>query len=1503
MKTVQRMAALWVTLSILFSMCSASIMPVAGTTGDFIVTNLTTEGEIYPVTDATPHFSWNMSSNAAGKRQTAYQVIVRNGSETIWDSGKSEGDASVAIPYGGPALSPSTVYSWTVTVWDEDGNLAVSEPAGFETGLSDSASAWDGSDWIAENPSGATAVSDHVHYTVEADVAVNNTTAVGVVFNATYANNKSFLMWQINVDSQTKGAVVLRPHRYNGSWATLANINLSELVEGLTVDSLKTTPLHLKIEVTNTFISTYVNGVCVEEARAFPSAGALEPCLGAIGAHSGTNEGGTIDNLRLTDLTASSEGRIVYDYNFDNGENPLSYNPLNANEVASVENGALRMFGSGVAVPPLANNLHYAVEADIMVEKSAVGILFNYQDNRNMFMWQINTATAGEVRLRPHQRINGVWNAPSPNPVVLNLPGVTNSSLKQTPIHLKINVTSSTITTYVNNTVVDTRATSSMGLQPMLGAIGAHSGGGESGYIDNLKLTDYTEDSENGSVLYNYNFDDGTNPLSYDPQSNLEPPSIVDGRLYQSGNRWSLPATSRKSPFPSFRKTVKIDGEVEWARLYTTALGAFDMYIDGSRVGVKNGDNILYDELKPGYTDQAKTVHYYTYDVTDALQENATHLLSAQLAKGWYGGLSGAVSSTLALRAKLLVKYAGQSDPVVIGTDGSWKTAYPSGFIFAAIYDGETFDGNMDNRWQSDPNYDDSAWGQATVLNGWNGKIKPVSGSRVQLRDDLTRDAYAVTVYDGTTGADNDQYGVINVVGRYTQDDTFTLRAGETAVIDFGQNFAGWPEITASGAKETVITMRTGEMLNDANGLISRGNDGPEGSVHHANYRTAASTGRYIMNGNGEETYHSTYTFYGFRYIDITATADITIQKMRGLVLTSMLEDTGFVETSDPDVNQLISNIKWGGYSNILSIPTDCPQRNERSGWTADTQVFSTTGMYCADLQNFYRKWMDDMRDAARASDGAFRTIAPTNPTEGYEAGWSDAGVIVPYNVYKMTGDIRILEENWDAMQKFMDVYMASTNKEGGGIRYGDWVSLENNDEAVKRLCAIAYYAGDALMMAEMAEALGKEEDAARYREVYTIEKAYFQEKYVNADGSLKRTEQTCCLMALGYDLLPNTASREKVKNALLENLASHGNKLQTGFLGTAMIMQTLTKIGAADMAYNLLLQHEFPSWLYCVDLGATTTWERWNSYTLEDGFSYKRLEGVYDPANMNSFNHYAYGAVGEWIYSYMAGIMYDVNQPGFKHTILQPTLDLSGRITSANAVYRSPYGEISSSWSLDSDLRISYEAAVPANTTATLRLPLKNAEDQILLNGAPFVSDGTAKLTGYADGCAVIELGSGSYRFRVLDKNAALPVEDISGLPEMILAGREVTLSGIVLPAEAGKTEISWTIADAGTTGAKLSENRLTAAAPGVLELTASVADGLSPGEAFTKTFRITVLLPGDLNRDGQVTVSDVVALRQLIVRGDADAAEQLTGNLDDSDDSLTVADVVALRKRIVAG
>lgn len=985
---------------------------------------------------------------------------------------------------------------------------------------------------------------------------------------------------------------------------------------------------------------------------------------------------------------------------------------------------------AGANLQKQPENLHYTVEGEFTVENHATGLVFNYIDDDHFLMWQINSdfdsdeggGEADKVFIRPH-RCNGGYRSYDDNHKVdiTDLVGGV-EELKETPMHLKVDVTETEIKTYVNDNLVDTMLFSEIDApSAVMGKIGVRSNGDEVGTVRNLKLIDYSE-NEAGIVVYSYNFA-AENPFGQG--------SVVDGAFVISGVGVCI-AGNLETDTPIFRKSFSAAENIESARLYVTGQGVFDVWINGQRVGERQEDgSVVYDELKPGFTHTGTRVNSFAYDVTDMI-ESGDNAVSALVTPGWWSGDVVGRVRELAFRAKLLIVYEN-GETELIGTDSTWKYSYDSPVKLADIFAGETVDGNVETPWK-ESGYDDSGWIGVEVDDSEPLEITALTGPRVRAREDLEREPQSITVYDGATGAASDRYGEINVTGTYNAGDSFTIKPGEKAVVDFGQNFAGWPEIQVEGAKDTVVTIRHGEMVNDNDGLMDRGNDGPEGSIYTANLRTARAIGQYIMNGEGIETYHSSYTFYGFRYAEISATTEITVHNVRGIVLTSVETDTGSLTTSDDDVNQLISNIRWGMYSNYLSIPTDCPQRDERQGWTADTQVFAVTGAYNADVKGFFTKWMQDVRDSQNAKDGVFTDTAPIATSTRYgNVGWADAGIIVPYNMYKMYGDKSFILDNWQAMTTYMD-FLETNN--GPNAHWGDWLAPEGNDDELRSLLIIAYYAWDAQMMADMAEVIGYTDEAEKYRGIYESQKQRFIDAFVNDDGSLNCTKQTACIMALKMDLLPDDNSRETVKQQLIQNISNKGDRLQTGFLGTSVIMQTLSDVGASDTAYKLLLQHDNPSWLYTVDQGATTCWERWDSYTKDKGFG---------SVNMNSFNHYAYGAVGEWLYSYMAGIMYDFDAPGFKHIILKPTFGEG--IDSVESSYDSEYGKIVSNWDYKNGNYV-YDAQIPANITATVYLP---TSDELIITvdgkraeNLSLETDGV-EFAGEEDGYAVFNMAANS--------------------------------------------------------------------------------------------------------------------------------------------------------------
>lgn len=805
--------------------------------------------------------------------------------------------------------------------------------------------------------------------------------------------------------------------------------------------------------------------------------------------------------------------------------------------------------------------------------------------------------------------------------------------------------------------------------------------------------------------------------------------------------QWISCDAAAHNQLPAFRKAFNPKNELVSAKLYTSGLGVYESYINGQRVGRKLPDGtVKYDELKPGFTEMEDRKFYNTYDVTWILNQGEENVLSAVVSGSWWSDQCAAkYGKNDAYLAKLILTYADGTREVIV-TDTTWKSAKAAAVLAADIYSGESYDARVDLSWMQ-PGYDDSGWSNAKQNTEFQGTICAWSGSPITVREDLQRDVQSVTVYKGAIGATASQYGTINVVATYG-DEAFVLNPGETALIDFGQNFAGWEAFQVEGPAGTTLTIEHGEILNDGNGDKSRGNDGPEGSIYNANYRAAAATTKYILNGQGVESYHPSFSFYGFRYIEIVTDQTVTIHSVDGQVVTSVEKDTGFIETSDADVNQLISNIRWGQYSNYLSVPTDCPQRDERQGWTADTQVFSEAGCYLAFSKSFLEKFMMDMRDSQR-SDGAYPGTAPTGCYHGGDwggTGWADAGIIVPYNLYLLYGDTIVIEENWESMQLYVDGFLAGTNQYGPRAVWGDWLAYESNDATIQQMLGIAFYAWDGLMMAEMAEAIGKPDDAKRYRALYEAEKIFFQSEYVKEDGTLKRGEQSVCLYALYLDLLPDANSVDAVINQLVSNIERNGNKLQTGFLGTAILLPTLTKIGRSDLAYTLLLQHENPSWLYSVDQGATTIWERWNSYTIQDGFN---------DVGMNSFNHYAYGAVAAWMFDAMAGINYDTENPGFKRIILAPQPDAR---LAVNCSYDSAYGTITTQSGFEGDVW-TYDCSLPANTTGEIRIPVGDTE-LCTVNGKTaydlFLETDGVKFVKTEGGVAVFEVVCGKFTFRV---------------------------------------------------------------------------------------------------------------------------------------------------------
>lgn len=822
---------------------------------------------------------------------------------------------------------------------------------------------------------------------------------------------------------------------------------------------------------------------------------------------------------------------------------------------------------------------------------------------------------------------------------------------------------------------------------------------------------------------------------------------------------------------PAYRKAfiTKEDTTIVRARLYSAALGVYENYINGQRVGrLQEDGRMVYEELKPGYTQMEDRKFYSTYDVTNLLENGKENVLAAVVTTGWWNGPvvqymmpKEKIYNESAYMAKLVITYSDGSVSV-LDTDRSWKASRACAVQEGTgIWEGEVYDAGVDQGWMN-PGYCDCLWNGVKINREFNGVLCAWDGCPVMVREDLEHSPKKITLYQGATGAEEGFHGKINVLKTCETIDPegITLQPGQVLLVDFGQNFAGWEYLELKTEAGTRIDIRHGEILNDRDGQMSRGNVGPEGSLYNANYTKNTDTvGRtiYYARGGEKESYHPTFTFYGFRYMEILVQRETVIYKVAGQVVTSALEDTGVLVTADEAVNRLIANARWGMYSNYLSVPTDCPQRDERQAWTADTQNFAEAGCYLNRSKSFLEKYMVDIRDAQDEVTGSVPGVAPTGYKYGARwgtVGWADAVVLIPWFLYQMYGDDTVIRENWDSMAFFMDTYMANTNGMGGNYgtlnspagekigAYGDWLSLENDGQDVSDRLGVAYYAWDAMLMIKMAKIIGKDAEAEKYEKVYQAEKELFQRNYVKEDGTLDMNVQSVCLHALYLDLLPNEKSVAAVTKQLIDNIESKGNKLGTGFLGTEIIMHTLTKLGRNDVAYKLLLQHGYPSWLYSVDQGATTIWERWNAYTVENGLFGK------DPKN-NSFNHYSYGSVVAWMFRGMAGISYDEQNPGFKHILLMPQPDRS--LPSVEATYDSIYGRIVSNMRYEGDAWL-YDAVIPANTTATILLPVEDIAG-LQINGAvDYASVEGLSFAGYDEEgkIATFKAVAGAYSFCV---------------------------------------------------------------------------------------------------------------------------------------------------------
>jgi alpha-L-rhamnosidase len=769
-------------------------------------------------------------------------------------------------------------------------------------------------------------------------------------------------------------------------------------------------------------------------------------------------------------------------------------------------------------------------------------------------------------------------------------------------------------------------------------------------------------------------------------------------KVAQPETRFSPVETPARAPLvlppPSYLRAHfrhEKSAQVRRAMLYATSLGIFDLKLNGQRVA---------DEyFNPGWTDYTKRVYYRAYDVT-GLVRSGDNVLAAILADGWYSGYIGYLKKRdhygkkPRFRALLHLELTdGSTTDVVSGPQ--WRAATgpinEADFLMGETYDAQEAQSRGFAGWE-EPGFDDRAW--APVDTG--AELEPL----VQWHPAEPVHAFSELK---PRAISQPKPGIF--------------------VFDMGQNFAGVVRLKVAGEPGRKVALRYAERLN------------PDGTIYTTNLREARATDTYICSGHGEETWSPRFTFHGFQYVELSGLKSAPGEgTITGIALSSDTPVASRFECSDPMLNQLCSNIYWTQRANFIDIPTDCPQRDERLGWTGDAQVYIGAATLNCDVQAFFTKWLVDLADGQR-NDGQFPKVAPVK-VAGDDCGpaWADAGVICPWTIYEVYGDRRLLERQYPSMAKFIAF---CRNRSTPALLppkqfhcFGDWLSIKA--DTPKDVIYTAYFAHSTHLLAQAAKALGKNADADKYFELFRAVKSAFNHAYVAPDGRIKGDTQAVYALALAFELVDGDNATHAA-HYLTEDIEKRGGHLSTGFIGTRTLMQALSKIGRQDIAFRLLHNESFPSWGFSIKHGATSIWERWDGWTPEQGFQ--------DPG-MNSFAHYSFGAVYQWMVENIGGIRSD--GPAYKRITIAPELDPA--LSWARASYRSTRGEIATSWTHNGPL-LTLEVSIPANTTATIYLPVAEP-DQIRESGRPLTGALGVRLLRTDNGRAVIEIGSGRYSF-----------------------------------------------------------------------------------------------------------------------------------------------------------
>lgn len=736
-------------------------------------------------------------------------------------------------------------------------------------------------------------------------------------------------------------------------------------------------------------------------------------------------------------------------------------------------------------------------------------------------------------------------------------------------------------------------------------------------------------------------------------------------------------------PASYLRKEFDTAKKITRATVYSSALGLYELLINGQKVGD--------DYFAPGWTDYNIRVYYNTYDVTDLLDEGA-NAVGAILAEGWYSGYIGfqkrrqQYGPSPRLYVQLQIEYEDGSKQIIC-SDDTWKASFGP-ITEADILMGQTCDARKEMPGWDKTGFNYTDWSSVDVSKKPDFKFESYPGVTVKKMEELK----TVEVTQPTPG-------------KY--------------VFDLGQNFSGVVRLKVKGSVGDKIVLKYAEILQE------------DKNVYTDNLRSAKCTDTYILKDDSAQQWMAQFTYHGFRYVEVSGLKEKpAAETITGIVMYSDTPPAGSFECSNDMVNQLYSNIIWGQKSNFFDVPTDCPQRDERLGWSGDAVIFIRTAAYNMDVAAFFTKWFVDYEDAQRA-DGAFADVAPAEPYKNYgTAAWGDAGIVCPWIIYQIYGDIRVLEKHYGSMKKWIEYCkINSDNLLRPAEGYGDWVSIDS--DTPKDVIGTAFFAYSTSVIIKIAALLGKEKDEKYFVDLFEQLKTAFNEAYVTDDVEIKGDTQTCYLMALDFELLDED-KRARAAERLVARIEAKNWHLSTGFIGLGYLLPVLTQTGYNDIAYRLLLNKTFPSWGYSILHGATTIWERWDGWTAEKGFQ---------DIVMNSFNHYAFGSVGQWMINTAAGI--DSEDAGFKRIVICP--QPGGDLTYVKAHFDSVNGRVVSDWKKGAG-KFTLNVTIPANTSALVYVP--DCSDSVTESGKDISDCEDVKLLGSDNGFTIMEVGSGNYRF-----------------------------------------------------------------------------------------------------------------------------------------------------------